>query len=100
MTRRSCLWSLTCAAVWPAAVSAADQKKPPLNDTLRFGLRCRKPEEFAFVDLVTQKVDEGKLPLDVVLSMLQWARKRRPEFPFPYFQEGIKRRAAAIGVEL
>jgi hypothetical protein len=32
--------------------------------------------------------------------MMKWATERRPEFPFPYFKEGIKRRAAKIGVQL
>lgn len=71
-----------------------------LKETLRAALRCRRDEEFEFVDHVALKVEEGKLPLDLVLSMLKWARERRPDFPFPYFKEGIKRRAAAFGVDL
>jgi hypothetical protein len=56
--------------------------------------------EFEFVDLVVQKVDNKQLPQDMVLSMLQYARKKRPNQPFPYFEAGMKQRAAAIGVQL
>ena len=73
-------------------------------------LKCRRPEEFAYVNLITAKVDAGELPLPLVLSMMQWARKRsrqeveahrrKSDIPFPYFQEGLQRRAAEIGVTL
>ena len=71
-----------------------------LEETLKFSLKCRRPEEFAFVTLVVQKVQQKKITRELVLSTLQWAVERRPEFPFPYFQAGIKKRAAAIGVQL
>lgn len=71
-----------------------------LEETLKFSLKCRRPEEFAFVTLVVQKVQQKQITRELVLSTLQWAVERRPEFPFPYFQAGIKKRAAAIGVQL
>jgi hypothetical protein len=45
-------------------------------------------------------VDDKELPRDLVLSMMNYARKRRPNQPFPYFEAGMKKRAEAIGVEL
>jgi hypothetical protein len=88
------------AAVFGCRMAVADQQVANLNETLRFVLKCRRQEEFAFVDLVTTKVEQGKLPLNLVLSMMKWARARRDDIPFPYFQEGLRRRAAEIGVEL
>jgi hypothetical protein len=79
---------------------AEGQRVATLSETLRFGLRCRRPVEFEFVTLVVQKVENNQLPQDMVLSMLQYARKKRPDQPFPYFEAGMKKRAAAIGVEL
>ena len=84
---------------WPTAIHAQSQTAT-LNETLRSVLRCRKEEEFEFVDLVTSKVEAGALKRELVLSMMKWAYEKRPEFPFPYFKEGLTRRAAAIGVEL
>jgi hypothetical protein len=83
-----------------ARLAPANQQTATLNETLRSVLKCRREEEFAFVNLVATKVEQGALPLSLVLSMMKWAQERRPDLPFPYFQEGIKRRAAAIGVEL
>jgi hypothetical protein len=92
---------------WIAMGGSASTARPgvaqtvaTLNETLRSVLKCRRPEEFAFVDLVTQKVEQGVLPLALVLSMMRWARERRTDIPFPYFKEGLTRRAAAMGVNL
>jgi hypothetical protein len=104
MSRRNWLrWlaSLGCLALAGLGRRAeANQQEASLKETLRSVLRCRRDEEFEFVDKVALQVEQGKLPLDMVLSMMKWARQRRPEIPFPYFKEGIKRRAASIGVDL
>lgn len=52
------------------------------------------------MDLVVTKVEQGELPRSLVLNMMQWARRRREDLPFPYFQEGLRRRAAELGVQL
>jgi len=91
------------AITWERVVQA-DQQQANLNETLRAVLRCRRKIEFDFVDLVTQKVDQGMLPKTLVLSMMKWslerAREKGDKIPFPYFQEGLRRRAAEIGVTL
>jgi hypothetical protein len=79
---------------------ARGQVPVTLKDTLEKGLFCRRDYEFAFVDMVAEKVAQNELPLDVVLSMFQWARERRPRLPFPYFQAGLRQRAKALGVQL
>jgi hypothetical protein len=86
-------------AVWPWPAKA-DQQVANLKETLQSVLKCRRPEEFAFVEMVATKVNQGHLPLALVLSMMRWARERREDIPFPYFQEGLKRRAAELGVQL
>ena len=95
---------------WHAANARADEQQATLNELLRSVLKCRRPQEFAYVNLVTAKVDSGQLPVALVLSMMQWARKRsrqevenhrrKTDIPFPYFQEGLRLRAAEIGVTL
>ena len=103
MNRRTCLCCIGTGLstfVLGTAARGADTEKPDLEETLRFGLRCRKPEEVAFVEMVVQKVDQKELPLDMVLSMFKWSRERRPNIPFYYFQAGLRKRAAEIGVEL
>ena len=103
MNRRSWFRQFTLAvcSLPLARLALADgQRVADLSETLRFGLKCRRPVEFEFVALVVQKVENNQLPQDMVLSMLQYARKKRPDQPFPYFEAGMKKRAAAIGVEL
>ena len=105
MNRRKWLASLAISSV-AAGISlatrhvSAEPMLANLEETLKFSLKCRRPEEFAFVTLVVQKVQQKRITRELVLSTLQWAVDRRPEFPFPYFQAGIKKRAAAIGVQL
>ncbi len=94
-------WGLPWAA---CRTAVADAEQANLNETLRYVLRCRRPQEFAFVDLVTDKVQQKQLPVEMVLSMMKWAveraRERGTKIPFPYFQEGLRRRAKEIGVDL
>jgi hypothetical protein len=116
MTRR--FWLRTCALLiaWLCFTKRntrpahADEQQATLNEILRSVLKCRRPQEFDYVNLVTAKVDAGLLPLPLVLSMMQWARKRsrqevearrrNTDIPFPYFQQGMYLRAKEIGVDL
>lgn len=90
-----------CTLLFGARDSSGQEAKPiTLEDRLKAGLRCRRPEEFEFVELVVKFVAEGKLSTELVLGTQQWAVKQRPDAPFYYFQYGLRRRAAAIGVDL
>ena len=88
-------WLLTTRFAW-----AAPEDELTLEDRLKAGLKCRKPEEFAFVATVAQFVDQKKLTPDLVLSTYRWAIAQRPDFPFYYFQYGLRRRASAIAVSI
>lgn len=103
MNRRR--WLRHCAVtslaiLGPASTGAFADEQVSLKNTLEKGLYCRKPNEFEFVALVAQKVEQRQLSAEVVLSMFKWSRERRPHFPFPYFEAGIRQRAAALGVQL
>jgi len=115
MTRRFWFKCLTLpfawlAGIWRISTARADQQQATLNELLRSVLKCRRPEEFAYINLITAKVDSGELPPALVLSMMKWARersrseieagRRKTDIPFPYFQEGMRLRAAQIGVSL
>jgi len=89
------LLALTLGASWAAA-----EKEVTLTERLNAGLKCRRPEEFAFVESVVLFVDQKKLTKDLVLGTYRWAVEQRPDFPFYYFQYGLRRRAAAIGVTI
>lgn len=90
----------TAALLIYGVKSAPAQQNITLEDRLKAGLKCRRPEEFAFVATVAQFVEQGKLKSDLVLSTYRYAVEQRPDFPFYYFQYGLRRRAAALGVEI
>jgi hypothetical protein len=70
-----------------------------LQEQLEDGLKARLPREFEFIDRVVSLVQQGRLPLDLVKSTFQWARAKRP-YPFPYFERGLRLRAAKLGITL
>jgi len=84
------------AALGPEFAQTAD-----LKDTLEKGLRARRPEEFHYIALVVEKVEQGKLPLDLVIGTFQWARQRakHKNYPFPYFVRALRERAKKLGLD-
>jgi hypothetical protein len=74
--------------------------EPSLEDTLKFGLRARRPIEFQFVAAVAKLTDEGKLPRAYVLAAFDYARKRRPHIPIPYFEFVVRKKAEELGVDI
>jgi len=68
-----------------------------LRDMLTTGLKCRRPQEFAYIDMVVALVEAGTLPESLVRSTFAYARKRRP-YPLVYFQQALTRRAKKLGV--
>ncbi len=91
------------------ADTAADQqhRQVALRDQLRVGLKAVTKADFAFIDLVIQKVNQGTLPRKLVDSTFLWARNRyktrpsaHPLRPMVYFQPALVLRAKAIGVRL
>ena len=97
-----CWWAAGLARVARAQVTSnanSTAVQLDLKTTLEKGLRCRRPEEFAFVEREVQLVDDGTLPEVLVRTTFGYARKKRP-YPFPYFERILKLRAEQIGVTL
>lgn len=72
-------------------------KSVDLQEMLEKGLRARRPQEFAFIGRVVDQVEAGTLPIDLVRSTFDWARRKRP-YPYPYFERAIQVRAARVGL--
>ena len=71
-----------------------------LKDQLYFGLRTFLPEQQAFLDDLVARVDSGQLPRSMVNVVFVWARKRKPNIPFPYFEVAMRLLAERRGVIL
>lgn len=75
-----------------------------LKDQLEKGLKCRRPQEFAFVAAVVAKVDNGDLTRQIVVETFAYARKKATKvghkYAFPYFARALEERAKQAGTPL
>ena len=85
-------------AAQPSAADS-DPLSASLKEELEVGLKARRPADFEFIATVVGKVALKELPLDLVKSTFQWARKKQP-YPFPFFERGLRLRAAQKGISL
>jgi hypothetical protein len=93
--------------VTPSDPANRDGRQITLHDQLRVGLKAVTRGDFAFIDLVVLKVDNGTLPRKLVDSTFLWARRRvqtrSPQYrnrPMVYFQPALILRARALGITL
>ena len=91
---------ISCPSTNTATAQTIEANVADLQDQLESGLRCRRPEEFAFVKKVVTMVGNDQLPLELVISTFQWTRKnpRAREYPFFYFQRALRERAKKLGI--
>lgn len=61
-----------------------------LREMLTKGLKATRDNEKLFIALVVQLVAEEELPVSYVYASFSYARKRRPDYPFPYFQYSLR----------
>lgn len=73
-----------------------------LQQQLESGLKARRPIEFAFIRRVVVLVNNEQLPIDLVKSIFNWARKKAKfkKHPFPYFERAMREQAKKLGVQL
>ncbi len=69
-----------------------------LRDQLTYGLRVAFPEQQVFVDQVVAKVETGELSRAMVNVVYVWAKKRKPNIPFPYFEYVMRLLAEKRGI--
>lgn len=69
-----------------------------LDDQLRYGLRCFRPEQVQYVNAVTDAVERGRLPRAMVNLVFRWSIERNPSAPFPYFQFALEELARRRGI--
>ncbi len=95
---------IVVAAVHTASRSVLAQSGPgtpgvaSLQQTLQDGLKARTADELAFIQTVVDKVNAGALPLNLVDTTFQWARRKT--HPMQYFEFGLRARAKKAGIDL
>jgi hypothetical protein len=97
----------TNSIVKPSDAPNRNGRQITLRDQLRTGLKAFTPEDFAFIDLVVLRVEQGKLPRTIVDGTFLWARRRvtglsmhYSKRPMVYFRPALVQRAKAVGVAL
>ncbi len=74
-----------------AAQRSFSRVKPEaLRQTLTKGLKAVRPDQQEFIDHVVDLVESHKLPVSLVYAAVDWSRKRRSDYPFPYFVYALK----------
>ncbi len=94
------LWAGTCAAQDPQSVEGPTPnavRKITLRQMLKTGLKCRRPEEFQYANIIADMVDTGYLRRHLVLGTFFWARQQSGYIPLPYFQQALYDRARKEG---
>ena len=96
--------------ITPSTVGSTSGQKGrvvALTDQLRVGLNARLPEDFAFINLVVQRVEAGTLPRSLVDSTYLYARNRYKTHPgshrlrpIVYFRPVLVMRAKQLGITL
>lgn len=71
-----------------------------LEDQLRYGLRCARPGQIEYVQMVSLAVEEGRLPRGMVNLVYRWAKQRDANVPFPYFQYALEELARRRGISI
>lgn len=71
-----------------------------LADRLKSGLKVRAPRDVKFIETVTARVREGRLPEKLVDSTYLWAVNRGKKYPFPAFEHVIRLQAEKLDVPL
>ena len=106
LARAACATVLLGIAIEPLAANAAGPTKSgsavqvTLKQQLEQGLKCRRPIEFAFVDHVAARVEQGKLPIKLVNICYDWSLKRSGFRPWVYFQRSLTELARREGFTL
>ncbi|MCE5269374.1 MAG: hypothetical protein LLG00_15975 [Planctomycetaceae bacterium] len=96
---RLCMY-LLALVVGLAAVSIRAEDAGQLTaENMKVALHTATPQENGFIERVLDRVQRGTMPLDLVKSTFQWARKK-PRKQFYYFKQGLILRAAEQGIHI
>lgn len=85
---------------WCPAESCSAAEVADLKEQLEKGLRATRPEQIEFIDKIVSLVAKEKLPRRIVNASFSWARKRRPSYPFPFFEQALRILAAREGIKI
>jgi hypothetical protein len=84
----------------PRTLSASVDPFATLEEQLINRLRATSLEQRSFLRFVVRQVREGRLQARLVVGIERYALRRKPSFPFPFFERALRFEAAKVGVAL
>ena len=81
-------------------MSATEGRVATLEEQLINQLRATTDDRKAYVRLVVQLSNNGRLDPRLVLAIQRYAVRKNPQFPFPYFERAMRFEAEKRGIEL
>lgn len=84
----------------PRSLQSSARRTSSLEEQLINGLRATRPEQKQFLRNIVKHVNQKRLDLRVVNAVFKWARNRQPNYPFPYFERGLRVESQKRGLVL
>lgn len=84
----------------PRTLSASVDPFATLEEQLINRLRATSLEQRSYLRFVVRQVQEGRLEAKLVVAIERYALRRKPSFPFPFFERALRFEAGRLGVTL
>lgn len=88
------------AQILAAPPEAAGSRVADLQRQLVNRLRATTPERQEFVRRVVVETEAGRIEPRLVQALVRYSVRRRPDFPFPFFERAMRIKAKEVGVDL
>jgi hypothetical protein len=84
----------------PRKLSTEIDRFATLEERLINRLRATREDQQAYIKFVVNRVRKGKLDVKLVVAIEQYAMRRNPHYPFPFFERALKFEASKRGIPL
>lgn len=88
------------AQITPSRSMSGTTPVATLEEQLTNRLRATTDTQAEYIRLVVKLVDEKKLEARLVIAVEQYALRKNPRYPFPYFERALRYESAKRGVVL
>ena len=84
----------------PSASTKGKVDPNSLRELLTKGLKATRKDEEEYIDYIVTLVMKDKLPVALVYASFHYARRRRPDYPFPHFVYSLRSLAQRNKIEI
>ena len=84
----------------PRTLSTVPDRFATLEEQLVNRLKATTRERRGYVAFIVSQVRTGRLDSRLVVALERYARRKNPQFPFPFFERALRHEAAKRGISL